>query len=231
MDAFRTFLAEAARDFSTTGAVAPSSRRLAAVLAAPLRERTHLPLTVLEVGAGTGAVTRELLPLLGPGSRLDVVEQNPRFTRALRRLVTHAAPGVGARTTVHQTPVEELETTRRYDVIVSSLPFTNFAPAEVDALMDRYFRLLHPGGTLVYFAYRGSRHARYLLRRRAALRRQLDVDRVLARYHDTYGAVSRTVWTNVPPARVWALRARRAHPQGLEGPGQATVRSTVDRPR
>ncbi|MGW3297029.1 class I SAM-dependent methyltransferase [Streptomyces xiamenensis] len=198
------FLSEALRGFRTTGAIAPSGRRLAARLAAPVRRAgaaarggpARRPLTVLEAGGGTGAVTRALLPLLGPGDRLDVVEANARFAARLRRLTT--GPTVEVR--VHHTYVERLAVADgTYDVIVSGLPFANFDPEEVETIMTRYRALLKPGGTLTYFAYPGARlwHSP----------RQRDVARVLAGHHVRPGveAVSETVWTNLPPARVWRL--------------------------
>src|SRR5437868_10331670 len=70
--------------FQSTGAVAPSSRFLARALARPLE--THAgPCRVLEVGPGTGAVTRRLVRLLKPGDRLDLVELNETFVDLLRR--------------------------------------------------------------------------------------------------------------------------------------------------
>lgn len=203
------FLREAVHDLRTTGAVAPSSRRLAAALAEPVRTQADRPLSVLEAGAGTGPATRALLPLIGPGSRLDVVEPNPRFAHHLRRLVHGCAAlaGTGRRVHIHQTFVEQLDTGHRYDVIVSGLPFTNFTPDEVETIMGRYFELLHPGGTLTYFAYRGTRLARSLLTSRAEAARHRGVDEVLDRYRRRYGHGRVTVWGNLPPADVWQLRA------------------------
>jgi phosphatidylethanolamine/phosphatidyl-N-methylethanolamine N-methyltransferase len=51
--------------FQTTGAVAPSSRFLARALARPLQQHAG-PCRVLEVGPGTGAVTRRIARLLKP---------------------------------------------------------------------------------------------------------------------------------------------------------------------
>jgi phospholipid N-methyltransferase len=214
------FLAEAVRDFRTTGAVAPSGRQLAVALAGPLREATRAG-SVLEVGAGTGAVTRELIPLLGPGSRLDVVEANARLAERLRRRVADETgeageAGAAGRVRVHPLPIEEFERSPRsprvprdgaYDVIVSSLPFTNFAPERVEAIMGRYLRLLRPGGALTFFSYAGTRALRTLLSSPAEVARHRAVERVLAGYQARYGARARMVWANVPPARVWRLRA------------------------
>ncbi|MEU6401517.1 methyltransferase domain-containing protein [Streptomyces sp. NPDC046985] len=203
-----TFLLEAARDLRTTGAIAPSGRVLARLLTDPVAEHGARPVNVLEAGAGTGSVTRALIPRLACASLLDVVEANPRFAARLRRLVRahpHLA-GDSERVRVHHAFVEELDTGRRYDVIVSGLPFTNFTPAQVETIMDRYMNMLEPGGTLTYFAYRGTRYARALTATRAQARRHRGVEEVLADYQRRYATGCWTVWANLPPARVWRLR-------------------------
>ena len=53
------------------GALAPSSRRLAGALAEPPSHRTK-PARILEVGAGTGAITTPLVDLLGSDHCLDL---------------------------------------------------------------------------------------------------------------------------------------------------------------
>ncbi|MHB6904497.1 class I SAM-dependent methyltransferase [Streptomyces sp. DB-54] len=202
------FLVEAARDMRTTGAVAPSGKALARALTGPVRARAPRPLTVLEAGAGTGAITRALIPQLPAGSRLDVVDANRRFAIRLRHLVTtrpHLADAP-ARIHVHHTRIEHLDTHRRYDVIVSGLPLTNFTPQQVETIMNRYQELLHPGGTLTYFAYLGTRTARALLATPAETHRHRAVDEVLATHRRRYATDCRTVWGNLPPARVWQLR-------------------------
>ncbi|RSM73096.1 translation initiation factor IF-2 [Actinoplanes sp. ATCC 53533] len=208
------FLREAARDMRTTGAIAPSGKALARALTEPVRARTPRPLTILEVGAGTGAVTRALIPQLSGGSRLDIVEANPRFAARLRHLVAdhpHLA-GRPGQVDVHQTYVENLDTEQRYDVIVSGLPLTNFTPRQVETIMGGYLNLLHPGGTLTYFGYLGTRAARALFASRDEGRRHAGVNAVMAAYQSTYAAGRRTVWANLPPAGVWRLDRPLAKP-------------------
>ncbi|GHD42443.1 hypothetical protein [Streptomyces galbus] len=116
-------------------------------------------------------------------------------------------PMVGAYSQVHlhTTPVEELTIGLRHDVIISGLPFTNFTPDLVDTIMQRYLNLLHPGGILTYFTYRGTRQARTLLSSRADSRRHRAVEEVLAGYQRQCATGCWTVWANLPPARVWQL--------------------------
>lgn len=217
------FLAEALRTFHDTGALAPSGPALVNALVVPATSRPNRPISVLEVGAGTGVVTRRLAQVLRPGDRLHVVEANPRFADRLREDPVLAArrPGVGLRLSTCR--VEELpEATagpedgcgnedgagnERYDVIVSGLPFTNFEPALVRDILDLYLRLLTPGGELTYFGYLGTTTARTLTSgpRRGARHRA--VVRLLRRFEATYGLGERTVWSNLPPARAHLLRA------------------------
>ncbi|MFJ8621550.1 class I SAM-dependent methyltransferase [Kitasatospora sp. NPDC093550] len=223
------FLAEALRTFHDTGALAPSGPELVNALVVPAMSRPDRPISVLEVGAGTGVVTRRLVHVLRPGDRLHVVEANPRFADRLRQDPVLAArhPAVGLRLSACR--VEELpqgrpaaagadpeEPRERYDAIVSGLPFTNFHPARVRELLDLYLRLLAPGGELTYFGYLGTTAARTLTSgpRRGARHRA--VVRLLRQFEATYGLGRRTVWRNLPPARAHLLRA----PGGRAGPNR-----------
>ncbi|MGC0380207.1 class I SAM-dependent methyltransferase [Streptomyces sp. SAI-129] len=215
------FLIEAARDIRTTGALAPSSPALARALTDPVRTLAGRPLNILEAGAGTGAVTRTLIPLLSPGSRLDIAESNPRFTARLHHLArTHPhLAGRRQQVRIHSRRVQDLDTDRRYDVIVSGLPFANFLPDQVETIMGRYLEMLHPGGALTYFAYLGTRRARALLSSRAQARRHHAVEEVLAGYQRRYATGCWTVWANLPPAKVWQL----TRPAPAPAPAPAAV--------
>ncbi|MER7581418.1 hypothetical protein [Kitasatospora sp. NPDC097691] len=238
------FLSEALRTFHDTGALAPSGLELVNALVVPVTSRPNHPISVLEVGAGTGVVTRRLVSALRPGDRLHVVEANPRFADRLREDPVLAArhPGIGLRLSACR--VEELprhrpsvpagasaeagpeEQVERYDAIVSGLPFTNFHPAQVREILDLYLRLLTPGGELTYFGYLGTTTARTLTSgpRRGARHRA--VVRLLRQFEAAYGLGERTVWRNLPPARAHLLRS----PGGRENwalPGGSTTGHSV----
>ncbi len=63
-----TFFREFRQRFKTTGAIAPSSRFLASAMTGPmkkvLRRADAPPQRILEIGPGTGAVTRSIVKLL-----------------------------------------------------------------------------------------------------------------------------------------------------------------------
>ncbi|WP_327682653.1 class I SAM-dependent methyltransferase [Kitasatospora sp. NBC_00458] len=212
------FLSEALRTFHLTGALAPSGDGLVGALAVPATSRPDRPISVLEVGAGTGAVTRRLVRVLRTGDRLHAVEANPRFAERLRRdeVLARRGPEVGLRLSACR--VQDLPEClppgaggggpggERYDVIVSGLPFTNFEPVEVRHILDLYLRLLVPGGELTYFGYLGTSAARLVTSGPGRGARHRAVVRVLRRFEEEYGIGSRTVWRNLPPARARLLR-------------------------
>ncbi len=187
----------------TVGAVLPSSRQLALALAAPFADHEK-PARVLEVGAGTGAVTRVLGDLLGPDDRLDVCEIEPSFADILDREVLSrdslAKPRQEGRVRLLRMAVEEIQADRAYDFIVSCLPFTAFALEDVNRIIGAMRLLLAPGGTLSYFEYAGLRRLRRAL---SIGRHRAEVSRLSAYLDDMIDAhqYSRTtVWRNIPPA-------------------------------
>src|SRR6516165_8228434 len=84
----REFFRQFRQQYDTTGSVLPSSRALARALTRPMRQQDR-PRRVLEVGPGTGAVTREIVRQLRADDRLDIVEINASFVDVLRRRFEH----------------------------------------------------------------------------------------------------------------------------------------------
>lgn len=209
----RLFLRHAVHDRARVGAIAPSSSALAQELGALLEPRVDRAVRVLEVGAGTGAVTCALLQKLSAGSRLDAVEVNADFAAALQAGVRRLSSDPGDRDLpevhVHAADVRDLPAEGQYDHIVSGLPFTNFTPTAVEQILERYSAMLRPGGTISYFAYRGTGTMRRITSSPAEARRHRAAEAVLRTYRDRHHCAGVTVWRNLPPAQVWHLTDRR----------------------
>src|SRR5687767_7767886 len=115
---YRLFFREYLRRFHDTGAISPSSRWLADALARYVQPG-ETPRRILEVGPGTGAVTRRIVSRLGSADSLDLVELNDRFVEHLRcrfRSEPDFAAVADRARVIHQ-PVEQLPAEARYDVI------------------------------------------------------------------------------------------------------------------
>jgi len=214
------FLRQFARTARTTGAIAPSGRALSRALVQHVRPGDpDRPRAVLEVGPGTGAVTRHLVQRLGPDDSLDLVEANPRFAEQLSTFLDHdprMAEVTGRVRLIHGLVQEHV--LGSYDTIVCGLPFANFPPDQIMAIFGQLLASLTPNGRLSFFSYSGGdavcRFAPSQMLSRQALRESVErnlVEREL-------------VLRNLPPAWVYHLAAYPS-PRPASGPARHTRES------
>lgn len=167
-----------------TGAQWPSGRALARTMAHAVDPT--VPGTVLELGVGTGPVTRALIERGIAPQRLMLVETNAAFCALLQsryhqcRLVQGDALAVPRRL-AH-------ESTEPVAAVVSSLPLMAMAPQVRVRLLLDCLRLMGPAGRFVQFTYSvGSP--------------------VPLKGLPVHGRASRRIWRNLWPAKVWTYRA------------------------
>lgn len=141
------FLWQFVRNPRSTGAVTPSGPTLCAKMAAGLGPATE---GVLELGGGTGVVSRALLATGMRPDALTVLETNPDFVRRL------TASLEGARVVNHSAfEIENLpDDGRMLDAVVSGLPLVNMTPAQHAAILRGAFSRLKPHGFVRQFTYR-----------------------------------------------------------------------------
>ncbi|NJD19028.1 MAG: methyltransferase domain-containing protein [Gemmatimonadetes bacterium] len=145
------------KSIRTSGTILPSSgflvRRLAdGVDFARARD-------VVELGVGTGCVTRELLRRMHPDARLLSLDVNPAFIEACRSI---RDPRLTLRQAcASQLPrVLEEEGLDGVDAVVSSLPLSLMDPDVVDRILDVSQACLRPDGRFIQYQYSLSNHPR-----------------------------------------------------------------------
>jgi phospholipid N-methyltransferase len=204
------FLRETTRNFGTIGAVFPSSRFLAREIVSLIDLRDGGNVRVLEVGAGTGAVTETIVESLGHGDELDLYEINPVFVRHLKERFEHRrGKGKGAsspKVRVFGESVQSIRPTERYDFIISTLPFNSFEPKFVADVLKLYRQILKPGGYLTYFEYLLVREFTRPFGSKAFRHRIRGVEKVMKDFEKRYMVERGTVLLNVPPAIVRHLQ-------------------------
>ena len=187
------FLCRAVRRPHRFGSPAPSSRRLAEQVANLLSDSGAS--TVVELGAGSGALTTQIHRRLPPGSRLIAVEMDEVLAASLAADL----PGIDVR----QGDAEQLPALlaaagiARADAIVTSLPWTLLPHRRRDALLDAIAAALTPEGMATAVLTRTA-----LPNRARELRRAFE-----ARF--TKVTMTPTVWRNLPPAAVLVARSPR----------------------
>jgi phosphatidylethanolamine/phosphatidyl-N-methylethanolamine N-methyltransferase len=199
---WRVFGVAALRDQRTVGAIAPSSARLAQRLASLVPE--HGEPVVVELGPGTGSVTKAISSrMAGRGHQL-AIESKPELLEFLRArypqvLAHHADAGEVADVLAEH----QLEAAH---AIISGLPWSLFPGDTQLRLLHRINSCLRPDGVFTTFAYL---HGLALPSARR-FRRTLNV-------HFGEVVATRTVWANLPPAITYVCREPRpvVAPRGM----------------
>lgn len=162
-------------------AVTPSSRRFACVMADLVD--LDRPGPVLELGAGTGSLTRGLLRAGCPAERLIAMEREPRLAAALRRRFPGIRTIVGDATALPE-HFERLGVDRLC-AVVSSLPIKWFSLANQRQVVEPCLTRLGPDGRFLQMTNAFSS---------PIAKRPLGIaGRPVAR-----------VWRNLPPSQIWA---------------------------
>ncbi len=208
---FRTFAAEALADYKTTGAVAPSSRYLARAMLRPLTFRPGC--VVVELGPGTGVMTRALLDALPPDGTLFAFEISSRFHAFLKKKFPDK------RLVLLQTGAEHLSKElhqrgcKHVDAVVSSLALGFFSDAERHALLESLVRVMDEHSVYTQYQYIQG------LELKEGKFRRFSIRPLLSQYFDS--VTCKTVWRNIPPAFVFACRKKGMH--AAHGPSATPV--------
>jgi phosphatidylethanolamine/phosphatidyl-N-methylethanolamine N-methyltransferase len=201
------FLREFWTHYHTTGAILPSGRFLAKALARWVGKGDR-PQRILEVGPGTGPITRRIAQAMRPEDQLDLVELNASFVEQLREGFRSdpVLKPVADRSRVLHSAVQDLAGEPAYDVIISGLPLNNFSPALVEQILGTMTGLLRPQGTLSFFQYIYIRQIKSALVGRRHREHLRAVGRVMNALLDAHEFRRDWVWLNMPAA--WAHHVR-----------------------
>ena len=198
-----TFFVEGLKHVFQIGTVVPSSRWLARAMTRSLRRRGS-PKRVLEVGPGTGAITRVILSSLNQGDELHLVEINPAFCRQIEkkllRRYRRETPGVQVELRCESIMSVPFDGT--FDIVISSLPFFAFAPSTVRAILGKLTGLLAEDGELTYMHYAGVRHLKAPFVRRPRRRELSRIEAICRSRRRRDGASCEFVLLNILPSLV-----------------------------
>jgi phosphatidylethanolamine/phosphatidyl-N-methylethanolamine N-methyltransferase len=196
------FFSQFTENFTTTGAIAPSSPLLGKAITDPLSLRSSRPIQVLEVGPGTGAFTRQITKHLRSGDHFEIYELNPRFCEYLRQnLPWKAFQSKGIHCRHHNADVRDIGRDLQYDYIVCGLPFNNFEPELVSEILAVLIDRLATHGVFSYFEYNLSHEFKSKFLRSKDRQRMLRVGKIVRSFIEQHQFGYRQVWLNLPPAR------------------------------
>ena len=177
---FKLFLSRALRNPRRLGAVAPSSRHLGALLAKYARFDDHSP--IVELGGGSGSITRALIRGGIDPARIYVIEIEPELANYLKAALPLVNVIQGNATDLpHILPPDIIGKVHR---VVSGLPMINIPQAVRGQIIESCFQIMAPEGAYLQYTYspRSSINAKAF---------QLNKKRL------------GTVFLNLPPATIW----------------------------
>ena len=197
---WRLFLTQSLRAPAATASLVPSSRFLAEALVRSIDFARAG--TVLELGAGTGAVTSEILRRMAPNSRLYTVDINPAFISHVHRRIQdrRLVPILGAAENLDA--ILRRRGIARVDAIVSCLGLSTMDEGLRHRILALAAKHLENDGVLSQFQYLHASGAAELASRLGLS--PFREERVLRSY---FNSVSRErVFLNVPPAVVFTCK-------------------------
>lgn len=176
----KLFLLRALRNPRQLGAVAPSSRHLGALLAKCAAFDNESP--IVELGGGSGSLTRALIKAGIDPARLYVIELDAELATYLKAAMPLVNVIHGNATDLeHILPSHIIGKVHR---IVSGLPMINIPQPIQQQILESCFKIMVPEGAYLQYTYspRSSIDAKFY---------QLNKKRL------------GTVFLNLPPATVW----------------------------
>jgi phosphatidylethanolamine/phosphatidyl-N-methylethanolamine N-methyltransferase len=181
---------------SAIGSLFPSSQKLGLCMAQKPPLARCAPLRYLEVGAGSGALTRSLVKRMQRGDWMDIVENDPKFCISLRRQFAHHS-----NVAVHEMSILDFEG-KNYDILISSLPLNAFRAHMVGDILKKYERLVKREGYLSYYEYLGLEKIKRILLfgKRASDFHEVQV--LKGAFENKYRKEEDKIWWNFPPARI-----------------------------
>lgn len=169
------------------------------------------PMRILEVGAGTGAITAVIAEQLISGDFLDVVEMDHELAAIIRNQMDENSAMAVHREQIQVTEVDirDFRPAAQYDLVISALPFNNFEPELTKAIFERLFSMTADTGQLVFFEYYGIRALKKYLSFGKFRKKEFDLPGYLCGLHQKSSLRAEFIFRNLPPAVAYMITFSR----------------------
>ena len=145
------FFKQALKEFRSHGAILPSSRFLSARVASLVRPKVGD--VIVELGAGTGAVSRELIKRLPAEGTLVLLELNPILVDYLHRTIEDSRVLVVEGDAADLPRILKELSLDKADRIVSGLPLGDFNKELREKILTAISESLNNDGRYIQFQY------------------------------------------------------------------------------
>jgi phosphatidylethanolamine/phosphatidyl-N-methylethanolamine N-methyltransferase len=192
------FLSEFLKDPQKVGSLVPSSENLGAAITRYMtQKKVSSHAKYLEVGAGTGSFTTQIILRMDPNDHLDLVELDPNFCKLLETKFSKYN-----NVKIHCCSILSWNPRYKYDLIISSLPLNALEPSVVDNIFQKYELLIKSQGMVSFFEYIGLPEIKKIFlndKDKTEFKKTLAL---ILNFSEKYEIASDKVLANFPPAIV-----------------------------
>lgn len=186
------------KDLKQVGAIAPSSKFLAKDLVKQLKKEVSCQgcpsLNILEIGPGTGPLTKEIASHIRPKDHLDVVEIHDHFFEVVKSKYHRS------NISIHHEDIIRFNNGRTYDYIFSSLPYEAMPEEVIQKIWKKKLELCSPKAYICYFKYVSFRKFKCNFE-----------EAVVEKYQSN----KKVVFLNLPPAKLFTLEINNEGAESL----------------
>lgn len=177
---FLTFITQFAKHPGMVGSIIPSSQFLIRRMLAPVNWSEAS--VIIELGCGTGVITQEIIRLHKEQSQIMLFERNVHF----RSLLMKRYPALPIYKEAQTLGYILQSQNKKADVIISSLPFSNFSDEKQESILQVVYDALTDQGLFITYQY--------------SLQMKQKLEHCFSKI-----SVSKE-WINIPPAWVYTCK-------------------------
>ncbi len=151
MAALRQFIHQFIHHHKEVGSIIPSSKFLAKKMTETID--FEKPVTIVELGPGTGIFTFELLKKMNTQSKLILIESNAFFYQHLENEIKDPRVVFVSGSAEHLKILLDQSNFYEVDFVISSLPLTNFSRRIKNKILTQIHSSLNCNGKFIQFQY------------------------------------------------------------------------------
>lgn len=116
---------------------------------------------VLEIGAGTGIITEEIIKNLNKRDSLTIVEINPQFAKLLKsKLKDWEQKENCPKIEILNMDFLKLDVSEPFDIVIAGVPFNNFPLEIIEGFIQKIKSISKPKSLFVFFEYLAAKKLR-----------------------------------------------------------------------
>ena len=144
------FFKESLKNLKEVGTIFPSSKSVVKKMVAPINFEKKL--TILELGSGSGVITKKLLEKISCDSQLICFETNKKFYQELKKINDKKMILINESAEKMKQYLDEFEI-EKVDYIVSSVPLVSLPKETTNKILSISVEILGISGKLIQLQY------------------------------------------------------------------------------